>query len=157
MKRTVITIVLAALLAFSVTAQSSADAALLGEDLTSDRRNMLPNDTLQVVAFYDGKNDAVTALGIEVEIQNNGEPIIDWMWIDGLRPASDVIETREYSMAGAFPTGRFAMEGVSPNGTIDGVAFGLFLERRIRKLPLAEKQLERGDGTLSVRLAARDE
>lgn len=115
----------------SVVVSDPGDPRLIGENLSSDRGGRLPADRLQVVMFYDGTVNGETALGIEVAQPGGGQT--SWIWINGLRHFGDVVETREYAMDGAVPTGVFEVKGAKRNGFVDGVAFGLFWKDTARR------------------------
>jgi len=141
---------LSGILSLSIASLASAQPVLLGEDLTSNRFDNLPADRAQVVAFYDGAETGETALGIEfqqapgpgfvpeaISAADTRQPRRVWIWIRGLRKFDNVIETREYELNGWGPTGRFKVRKVTPDGVVDGVAFGLFwkdVEGRYRLL-----------------------
>lgn len=97
--------------------------SLIGENLSSNRWNQLSPDTLQVVVFYDGAETGSARLGIQVRARGGSR---HWIWIKRLRKFDRAIETREYALKGAVPTGKFRVRGVVPDGVIDGIAFGLF-------------------------------
>ena len=130
---------LSGMLALSAASLASAQPVVLGEDLTSNRFDALPADRAQVVVFYDGAETGEAALGIEFQerpdiaslgglISPGGvtQPPRVWVWIRGLRKFDNVIETREYQLNGWQPTGRFKVVKVTPDGVVDGVAFGVF-------------------------------
>lgn len=87
---------------------------------TPDRFSNLPPDRMQVVAMYDGDGMA----SLTIQLQNTAGsccdlviPIIDF----GVK-----IVTLEFDMNGFEPTGEFTVTGATPNGGVDGVAFGLY-------------------------------
>lgn len=87
---------------------------------TPDRSGALPADTLQVVAFYDG--DGVASLDIHLIDPITGDCCV--LTVGGL--VNTIISTDEYYTYGYVPTGVFDISGVVPNGSVDGVAFGLY-------------------------------
>lgn len=91
------------------------------ENLTSNRYNGLPCDTLQIVAFYDG-----TPVGAQLDIGYQTYGYSGWITVGGIPNFGTKIVTLEYDLNGATPTGAFQISGVVANGVIDGVAFGLF-------------------------------
>jgi hypothetical protein len=100
--------------------------ALVSHDLTSNRGQSLPIGTLQVVTFYDGATTSRPTLRIEYAGGDWGSGWIDITEIRASTSNSGRIDTFEYDLGDAAPTGRFEIAGVVPNGVIDGLAFGLF-------------------------------
>jgi hypothetical protein len=116
----------------------------LGQDLSSNRWDSLPADTLQVVVFYDGFTTGETILAIEVRDDDSdsdsdsdsdgnrpaktpeSKPASEWIVLHGFPKFDTQISSQEYALNGWVPTGRFVVDGVAPDGVIDGVAFGLF-------------------------------
>ncbi len=95
----------------------------LTDDLTSNRSGALPRETLQVVAFYDGDQPGGVELRFEtIDIQGQ----VCWETIDQLDVFTNSIASREYDLNGVKLTGNFEVVGVVPNGTVDGLAFGLY-------------------------------
>jgi len=93
-----------------------------GEALTDNRRNELPNETLQVVLFYDGDNDSDPTLTIKM---GNAELLIGADSPGGpISAFGEQIETREYRTAGCSTVDGFRVNGVVPDGVIDGLAYG---------------------------------
>jgi len=89
-------------------------------DLSSNRYSALPASTLQVVCFYDGKGSA--ALSFETEDSSGNR---SWTTIKDIVKFDTKITTAEYSIEGCTPTGNFVVEGVTADGVVDGLAFGL--------------------------------
>ena len=129
MKKSLVAVLLLLLSSWSWDAYGQP--VFLGEDLSSNRRNALPPDTMQVVIFYDG---AGTSADLTIELEKPAEPpeLRDpwYVTITGLRKFNRVIETREYALGGYQPTGHFFIEGAVPDGVIDGVAFGVYWKNR---------------------------
>jgi hypothetical protein len=101
----------------------------VGEQLTSNVSSGIPNNTLQVVATYDGNPSPDLALCIQYEAYNTR--VQDWITIDASHPfpigdLGTKFSTYEYDLMNNFPTGRFVVRGVIPNGVPDGVVFGIF-------------------------------
>jgi len=90
-------------------------------DLTSNRGNALPADTLQIVLFYDGNNTCAFVFEYRDAQGNVGQ-----VGIDGIKPFGTEIKTAQYALNGATLTGNFWVKGVQANGVVDGLAFGLF-------------------------------
>lgn len=88
---------------------------------TPDRFGNLPPDRMQVVAAYDGNGTAAT---LDIHLWHPVTRNCAVLHVDGLN-ANDIL-TEEYQMHGYEPTGVVEVNGVSPNGVIDGVAFGLY-------------------------------
>jgi len=112
-------------LVFLLAEAALAQPEFLGEDLTSNRFNGLPNDTLQVVVFYDG---APGEARLDIQVINPRTHRTRFISIGDLKKFDEKVETREYRMHGAIPTGLFRVRGVVPDGVIDGLAFGLFFK-----------------------------
>lgn len=91
------------------------------DDLSSNRYSALPANTLQVIAFYDGKGTC--ALSFET-VDASGAS--SWTTIKDITKFDTRIITREYSIEGCTPTGNFVVEGVVADGVVDGLAFGFF-------------------------------
>lgn len=99
------------------------------EDLTGNRSNGIPNNTLQVAVWYDGHVTEEQELYIEIA---NAQGITGWIVVGGqndrvgfINNFSNQITTREYEMGECTLTGKVMVKGVIPNGVIDGMAFGL--------------------------------
>lgn len=90
-------------------------------DLSSNRSSALPASTLQVICFYDGAG--TSALSFETEDSAGNR---SWTTIKDIPAFGTKIVTAEYSIEGCTPTGNFVVEGVTANGVVDGLAFGLF-------------------------------
>lgn len=90
------------------------------DDLSSNRGSALPVNTLQVICFYDGKGTAT--LSFETV---DGSGASSWTTIKDIAKFDTVITTKQYSIEGCTPTGVFVVEGVSADGVVDGLAFGL--------------------------------
>lgn len=90
------------------------------ENLTSNRYSGLPVNTLQVVAFYDGKGTA--AVNIEYK---DSAGATGWITVKGIPKFDTKIVTQEFSTGGVTLTGNFTVEGVTADGVVDGLAFGL--------------------------------
>jgi hypothetical protein len=113
----------------TIQGQPSTAPVFLGELLTSNVSSGIPNNTLQVVATYDGDPSPDLALCIQYEDYNTG--VQDWITIDASHPfpigdLGTKFSTYEYDLMNNFPTGRFVVRGVIPNGVVDGIVFGIF-------------------------------
>ena len=91
----------------------------LSDDLSSNRFSRLPANRLQLVLFYDGRGEAT--FGFEYKDPSG---TVGWINVPGV-PPFDRIMTKEYDLRGCTLTGNFVVEGVVPNGVVDGLAFGL--------------------------------
>ena len=89
-------------------------------DLTSNRGSALPANTLQVVCFYDGKGTATLSFETIDTAGNRA-----WTVIKDIPKFDTRIVTVEYTIEGCQPTGHFVVEGVTADGMVDGLAFGL--------------------------------
>lgn len=89
-------------------------------DLTSNRYSAMPSNTLQIVAFYDGSGTA--ALSFETKDSAGN---LSWTTLKGIARFDTAISTAEYSVEGCSLTGNFVVEGVTADGVVDGLAFGL--------------------------------
>lgn len=96
---------------------------LLGvRNYTPERNGMLPTDRLQVVAHYDGSG---TAARLDIKLRN---PVTNQCCTLSVRlPGQWAVQATEYEMNGFEPTGEFTVSGAIPNGSVDGVAFGLYM------------------------------
>jgi hypothetical protein len=92
------------------------------DDFTSNRSSAMPNGTLQVTSWYDGRGIG-GRLGIEL-IHNGGDTA--WIDVKQVPPFGLGVTTFEYDITGYQPTGNFIVKRILPNGVIDGLAFGLF-------------------------------
>jgi hypothetical protein len=96
-----------------------------GENFSSMRSDGVPRGTLQLVLFHDGRAGKMT---LRLEIRSRATIATSWIEVSGIEPSTSDggrIETREIDMSGFELTGEFEVEGVVPNGVIDGLAFGL--------------------------------
>ncbi len=90
-----------------------------------DGTQSLPFGEMQVVAYYDGTIDlTLPRPKLWIEMRN---PITNNCCVlDVPVNTNSQIVTHEYQMLSGFePTGRVAVRNVIPNGTIDGIAFGI--------------------------------
>lgn len=99
----------------------STAPVLKSSDLSSNRSSALPANTLQIVLFYDGKG--TSALSFET-VDATGA--LSWTTIKDITKFDTGIVSKEYSIEGCTPTGNFVVEGVTADGVVDGLAFGLF-------------------------------
>lgn len=90
------------------------------DNLNSNRNNALPAETLQLVVFYDGAG--LATLSFEC-VDNSGN--LSWTQLSGIHKWYQRIHTAEYTIQGCTPTGNFQVQGVVPDGVVDGLAFGL--------------------------------
>lgn len=99
-----------------------------GNNWDSNRGNRLTAGTLQVALWYDGRAARPT-LAIQVAAPNGQKGFIR---IGAGHPGGPIdifgqgIETRQYRIGRCTLTGLFEVQGVVPNGMIDGLAFGIF-------------------------------
>ncbi|MEM7157559.1 MAG: hypothetical protein AAF799_32265 [Myxococcota bacterium] len=91
----------------------------ISDNLTSNRFSRLPADRLQLVLFYDGRGES--SFGFEYK---DASGTVGWINVSGIPPFSRIV-TKEYDLKGCTLTGNFIVEGVVPNGVVDGLAFGL--------------------------------
>ena len=91
------------------------------EDLTSNRYNGLPANTLQVVAFHTGSGTAQ----LKVEAYDSQLGCNSWLVLDAPRFTTK-IATGEYDITGLTLTGRVKIENIVYDGAVDGLAFSLF-------------------------------
>jgi len=94
----------------------------LSRDLTSNRFDNLSRGTLQLVAFYDGVGTATAS--VQLRATANPSDVV-WASLEAA-PFSDEIATAEFDTTGYEVTGVYSVDGVVPNGVIDGLGFGLF-------------------------------
>ncbi len=87
---------------------------------TSDRFGALPNDTMQLVAYYDGNGTAE----FDIHLTNPVTHACCIITVAGIPNSPFTVQ--EYVMNGFVPTGKFTIRNVVPNGVIDGIAFGLY-------------------------------
>jgi hypothetical protein len=106
----------------TVSNEPSKPPEFLTENLSSNRWNRLAIGRLQVVTFYDGR-ESYPQLQIGYNKPSGGT---GWISINNIHNFSIKYETREYALNNATINGRFKISGVSPNGVIDGLAFGLY-------------------------------
>lgn len=125
-------------------------------NLSSNRSDALPPDTLQLVLFYDG--DSACAFGFETQ---DARGALTWTWSKGIKNFGTEIRTEQFAMRGASLTGRFTVEGVQGNGVVDGLAFGVLwrdaqgslhdTSQRVRSQPHSSK----ADGYIGWRASLR--
>lgn len=99
----------------------------LGGDLTSNRFNALPNETLQIVTAYDGADSSAS---LSVEVRETATGAIANILISPIERLSERINTFEYDLNGYELTHDFEVTGVVPDGVVDGLAFGLLWKDR---------------------------
>ncbi|MBI5865221.1 MAG: hypothetical protein HZB38_12070 [Planctomycetes bacterium] len=87
---------------------------------TSDRFGALPNDHLQIVAYYDGNGTA----DLDIHLTNPATGACCIITVSGIPNSPFTVQ--EYVMNGFVPTGKFDVRNVVPNGVVDGIAFGLY-------------------------------
>ncbi|HMN95844.1 MAG TPA: hypothetical protein PKC43_10895 [Phycisphaerales bacterium] len=104
----------------TVTCQTGTPCATLLSSFTPDRFGALPADRMQVVAMYDGIGTAV----LDIELQNSMTGECCEISIGPIN--KDDLIAIEYQMGGFEPTGTVTVSGVTPDGVIDGVAFGIY-------------------------------
>ena len=98
-----------------------ADPIYRTANLTSNRFSALPNETLQIVLFYDGAGTAT----IEFRYQRN-DGSHGWLRLNQIPKYTTKIETHEYDLNGCQLTGEVNVIGVQPDGVVDGLAVGLY-------------------------------
>ncbi len=138
--------------------EPAADAAITracgisftGEALDSNRYNRLAAGTLQVAAWYDGRAGKPT-LAIQVAAPNGQKGFIRigaGFPGGGIEDFGRGIETRQYRIGQCKLTGLFEVQGVVPNGVIDGIAFGIharYADNTFRMLRSVGKPNTRSD------------
>lgn len=103
----------------------------LTQNLTSNRWGGLPANRLQAVVWYDG---AITATTPTVQLQYFDPATNAPGWLTIGNPTGDGaiqrfdqrIATREFNLGTCKLTGVIQVNGVVPDGVIDGVALGLY-------------------------------
>ncbi len=95
----------------------------LTDQLTSNRFNGLPNNTLQLTATYDGVSGGQL---LEIEFRHVPSGQKTWVVMPALFDRSTRINTFEFDICDWVPTCRCRISGVVPNGGLDGIAFGMF-------------------------------
>ncbi len=96
---------------------------LVSNDLSSNRYNGMPSDRLQVVLFYDGQRSANTT--ITITCLHPVLRVIEEITITDLPKFTSEITTKEYDMNGFYPY-CIEIDGVVPDGSVDGVAVGFY-------------------------------
>jgi len=102
----------------------------VGADLSPDRGNALSPGTLQVTVFYDGDIEAQPTIEFFCE-NDDGEEyglVVSGIVRSGQFSHERTITTAEYELGACRLTGEILVEGVVPDGVIDGVAIGVFLK-----------------------------
>lgn len=113
----------------------SCDWEFVGEALTKNHDNRVPDQTLQVVLFYEGDPNSEPTLTIEM----NGTDLV----VGGDAPGGSIsvsgegIETREYRTSGCEIAG-FRVDGTVPNGYVDGLAFGVLFKDQSGRYTMAK-------------------
>ena len=90
-------------------------------NLSSNRSSALKSNTLQLVLFYDGSGRAVFSFET-VDAAGN----LTWTTVKDIPKFDTQILTAEYRIEGSTPTGNFVVQYATPDGMVDGLAFGLF-------------------------------
>ncbi len=109
-----------ATLALLTAAPAMADPIQLGTDFVLNHSNAMPAEQLNLAIVYDGAGDAM--LGFQYSCAGT----LGWEIIGNLTGDITRIYTYAYDLNGCRLTGRFGVRDVTPNGVVDGVAFGLF-------------------------------
>lgn len=107
------------LIALATASTAVASPVLVGSDFAYNQGNGMPADELALAVYYDGSGQA--EMGFEVRCPNSGT---EWVLPGLVSPG--VITTFTYDMQGCELTGRTGARGVVPNGSVDGIAFGMF-------------------------------
>jgi len=96
----------------------------ISHDLKSIRHDGLPSNTLQITSFYDGVSDENAYLSFELISQSGEEKT--WLNLGPLVKFNQQVQTWELSLIGSSrPTGVIKINGIVPDGMVDGVAVGL--------------------------------
>ncbi len=118
--------------------------AFLTNALTSNRFNGMPNNTLQVTASYDGIPGS-QQLDLEFRHALTGQTI--WVTMPPILDRSIVINTFEFDLCDWVPSCRCRISGVVPNGSVDGIAFGMYWKDKDGYYDLRHS---RSDGLASI-------
>lgn len=98
----------------------AATPVLTTDNLSSNRGNGMPADTLQLVLFYDGQGTAT--FSFEYLDSSGGR---GWSSVTGIPKFDRQIVTKQYAMNGCTPTGNFTVSEVVADGAVDGLGFGI--------------------------------
>ena len=90
-------------------------------DLTSNRFDAMPNNTLQMVLFYDGNNTAT----LRCQVWDTLNGVYAWLRVEA-RNFFIETATAEFDISDLQLTGNFVVEDVVANGVVEGIAFGLY-------------------------------
>ncbi len=94
-----------------------------GHDLPSLKQSKLQPGQVHVAAFYDGKDNQLTFINLKIMNQKNQA---SWLKLGPLKKFNDHIHTWYFTLLdGAHFSGEYTVEGVNPDGVIDGVAMGM--------------------------------
>lgn len=99
-------------------------ARFTSQDLSGNRGGAIARNTLQVVMFYDGEPHR--QVEVRLGLSDGG-----WIAIGGDAQGGPIaefntrIETRQYDITDCALTGEYEVQGVTPNGVVDGIAIGV--------------------------------
>lgn len=102
----------------------SCTVEFLTTDFPGNRGDSIPAGTLNVVLFYDG--DAASEVEVRLGLTDGGQILIGRDAPGGvIDKFGEQIETRVYRTSGCTISGDYEVEGVVPDGVIDGLAIGV--------------------------------
>lgn len=111
----------------------ACEVSFKSEDLSSNRYSALTPGTLQAVVWYDGAVDQNNPPILQIQYTDG--LATDWITIGGPKDPGGTIEkfdtqveTREYNLGKCELTGVIKVDGVTPDGMVDGMAFGLYVK-----------------------------
>ena len=105
--------------------KASEMVQLVGQDFGSFRNAKLPKGHFYLTLFYDGKSQQETVAELEI-VSKNGER--SWLILGPLKKFTEVIYTWHFKLLkGATLSGRYRINGVIPDGVVDGVAMGVLI------------------------------
>ncbi|MFN8491541.1 MAG: Calx-beta domain-containing protein [Caldilineaceae bacterium] len=103
------------------------------QNLTADTNDALPNNTVQVAIWYDGVINASLPTLVQIEYRNPATGSLSWLTIGNASDPGGAIhrfdqriDTREYNLGACTLTGKVQISNVTADGTIDGVALGIY-------------------------------
>lgn len=103
------------------------------QNLTADANNALPNNTIQVAIWYDGALNTSQPTLVQLEYLNPTNGSVNWITIGNasdpggaIHRYDQQIDTREYNLGACTLTGKVQISNATADGTIDGVALGIY-------------------------------
>ena len=98
---------------------------LISQDFDSFRNAKLSKGHFYLTLLYDGTSDQETTAELEI-VSPNGHRT--WLTFGPLKKFTDVVYTWHFRLLkGAALSGRYRINGVVPDGVVDGVAMGLLV------------------------------